>query len=62
MLADAEVLVGTVEIRCPVCDATFPVAVTASLAVVGGGQELVCKPDMTDAHAHMWSHSDGLVD
>lgn len=52
-------VIGTVYIGCPECGEPMPA--TVSVEVVdpdddGLHAELVCTPDMTDIHAHVWSH------
>ena len=52
-------VVGTAWIECPSCGEYLPAVVTAEVVdEAGDGQhaELVCTPDMTDIHAHVWAH------
>jgi hypothetical protein len=54
--------VGTVRIQCPECGELMPATVSAAIENPEGSDvgdaTLVCTPDMTDIHAHMWTHSD----
>lgn len=53
--------VGTVHILCPDCGYLMPATVSAEIADAEfadmGQATLVCTPDMTDVHAHMWTHA-----
>lgn len=51
---------GTVWIICPECGDLIPARVKAAIedpdAAHLGEARLVCTPDMTDVHAHAWTH------
>lgn len=52
--------VGTVFISCPACGELMPATVRAEVEDETGdglSARLVCTPDMTDVHAHVWSHA-----
>jgi hypothetical protein len=53
--------VGTVHILCPECGALMPATVSVEIENNDGAHlgeaRLVCTPDMTDVHAHVWTHS-----
>lgn len=51
--------VGTVHISCPACGELMPATVHAEIVDETGdglNARLVCTPDMTDVHAHVWGH------
>lgn len=58
---DPGVTVGTAYVECPVCNDLMPATVTAEIREDSESEEmrLACTPDMTDIHAHMWSHENG---
>lgn len=56
-----DIYVGTIHLLCPECGDLMPARVSASignpdLADVGLAT-LICEPDMTDIHAHVWTHT-----
>lgn len=57
-----ESYVGTVYVQCPACDELMPARVTAEIGNPEGADvgesTLICTPDMTDIHAHVWTHTD----
>lgn len=56
---DQSSTVGTVWIACPECGESLPATVSAEVVDHDGDglhSELVCTPDMTDVHAHVWAH------
>jgi hypothetical protein len=59
MATTTETIVGTVEIVCPECEVTVPATVTCRVVGTSDRAEhLVCEPDMTDIHAHIWQHEE----
>lgn len=56
---NAPLVVGTVYISCPSCGEPMPATVSCEVIDDDGdgmNATLACTPDMTDIHAHVWSH------
>lgn len=56
-----DAVVGTVHVMCPECGTLMPATVSAEIVdEAGDGQaaRLICTPDMSDIHAHVWSHGE----